>query len=133
MVSNDASEVKAPRKPAVRKPLNPDGDYRLTVLSYERRNGQCPRCSRVGILYVCHGFALPWPDKIREYCKPCAIEEAGGEGFVALKTTVFELPRVWARGTRPPAPKTACEGSRRKRQSLQQNAYSGASSGADDR
>ena len=78
----------------------------MSVLSYEKRDRVCPTCKKAGILYVCHGFGLPWSEmkKIQEMCRPCAEAAAGGEEKIHVKTTWPKLRQVWSSGKRPPAP-----------------------------
>lgn len=80
-------------------------EYRLSVLSYERRDRKCPVCGNLGLIYVCHGFGLNWPEttKIQDRCKRCAIQDAGGEGHVWVKTTYRGLRDTWCSGRRPVA------------------------------
>jgi hypothetical protein len=120
--------TKKERKPRVKRPLIANGDYRMSVLSYERRDGHCPTCDAHGIIYVCHGFKL-WPDKdiIRNRCKSCAIKDAGGEEFVWVKTTFQKLRQVWSSGQRPEKPPHLPAGRlSQKARKVLQNAYPGA-------
>lgn len=82
----------------------PDYDYRLTVLSYEKRPGRCPSCGASALLFVCHGHKV-WPERgqIQNRCKPCAVQEAGGEELVFVKSTFPGLRNVWTRNARPQA------------------------------
>jgi hypothetical protein len=79
-------------------------DYQMSILSYEKRDRPCPGCGVKRILFVCHGFGLDWPRKIREYCKACALVAAGSEARIWVKTTFPKLRHVWGRDARPDKP-----------------------------
>ena len=95
------------RKPRVMimRPGYPDFAYKLSVLSYQKREGACSSCGAKGVIFVCDGFGLGWPrgEQIRELCKPCAINAAGGEEWIWAKTTFPRLLQVWKRERRPEA------------------------------
>lgn len=80
--------------------------YVLSVLSYEKQAGRCPTCGAETLIYVCHGFGLPWPagQTIQNRCKPCAIAEAGGEEHVWVKTAWPNLREAWETSRRPAPP-----------------------------
>jgi hypothetical protein len=81
-------------------------DYRLSVLSYEKRDARCLACGEKTLVFVCHLFGLDVPDrkKIQEFCKSCAIKAAGAEEHVWVKTTFPRLRSVWATQKRPEKP-----------------------------
>jgi hypothetical protein len=74
----------------------------LSVISYEKRDGRCPSCGETGLIYVCHGFGLDWPEtqKIQHRCRPCAERDAGGPDRIWVKTTFPGLRQVWKTGRR---------------------------------
>lgn len=84
-------------------PKYPDGDYRLSVLSYDKRRSRCPGCESSGVVFVCDGHAMDWPrnEQVRELCKPCALAAAGGAARLWVRTTFPKLREVWASGKRP--------------------------------
>lgn len=95
-----------------------DKHYRMSVLSYEKRERACPICGKAGIVFVCDGFSFAGErDKIRECCKACALSAAGGEEFVWVKTTFPKLREVWKTLRRPSAPACAEAG----RQAIQKS------------
>lgn len=66
----------------------------LTVVSAAERTQLCPGCHERRIVFHCHVFR---ERKVEDRCKACAIERAGGEEKIFVKTAAKER---WSEGPR---------------------------------
>lgn len=71
----------------------------LTVISDNPGNTDCQKCGERGLTFNCHLFREPPAGKIEQLCKSCAIERAGGEAKLHVRTGEY-LARKWAQNAR---------------------------------
>src|SRR5205085_12679071 len=78
-------------------------EVRLTVISYAPwadKGARCGDCGNAGLVFHCHCFEEPGRP-VRDLCKKCAIERAGSEDRIWLRTTCRSLPSFWEDNSRP--------------------------------
>ena len=85
----------------------------LTVIDDNPGNTLCQKCGERGLTFCCHLFREPPAGKIEELCKPCAIQRAGGEEKVYVRSGEY-LRRKWDAGKRGNVPECLSDPDQRR-------------------